>query len=209
LIDASGNKLFSGEDQAQLAARLNEWMGAQADRDAEDATIYVEMKGFSEDKAAALATSLSIQQHLIDPLISIRILPHFVENRAPTEYLFTRGIKLERASILVESVKDGSMYHSDLSFTVRTGFRVVIVVLRITCTVQELAQEFIQLVRQYLPSDHFDEGASLSVLVNRAVRELKKRHEGLTEEQLRIDMIGQFGNIRIAQRPPFGTVSWT
>lgn len=225
LIDASGQVLFAGYDEAGLVAELNQWLLLNIAEETHNLTgtaIYVEMKGFSEDKAAALETSLRIQQHLIDPSISFRVLPHFTEDPAPTDHLFVRGIKLEVTSPIALSIKreiaiddtkitpkDKFIYHSDLYFSIRLPQRVSTVVVRITVATKELVQEFMVLVSQFLATSDFDQGQSLAELLNRVTRELKKRHDGLTEEQLRVDMIDQFGNIRIAKLPPGTAFVWS
>jgi hypothetical protein len=221
LIDASGHVLFAGDDQAELALKLNGWLSNtnQQNHNVVGTAIYVEMKGFSEDKAAALETSLRIQQRQIDPSISVRILPHFADDPAPTEYLFVRGIKLETISPVKQSIKrettvaalspgKDSFMHP-LYFNVQLPYRVIAVTIRIVAATRELVQEFVMLVKQFVGSDDFDQGQSLSELLNRVTRDLKKRHEGLTEEQLKVEMIHQFGNIRIAKRAPDTAFTWS
>jgi hypothetical protein len=202
LIDASGRVFFSGDDHAELAKKLNERLSNFPDH-----SIYVEMIGFSDDKAAALITSLRIQQRQIDK--SIRVLPHFAEDRGPTQNLFTRGIRLERALLLVDPRNDGSGYSAD--FTFRVGFprRFQKVYIRVVSATLDLTREAVRRIKQLVPSKHFDKRQSLSEVVDRLRRELKMRHEGLTDQQLKVDMIGQFGNIRTVKRLPSRAFAWS
>src|SRR5260370_11078303 len=149
LLDASGDVLYRGDDQGELATKLNEALSDETRR-----SIYVEMKGFSEDKAEALASSLRIQQHQIDPAVSIGVLPHIDENLAPHQNLFTRGIMLERGTVSVERIDSGEdtgKFKAELPFSVRVGQEARAVTVRIGAGLGELLPVVLDLVVNLLP----------------------------------------------------------
>ncbi len=202
LLDASGDVLYRGDDQGELATKLNESLSDGSRR-----SIYVEMKGFSEDKAEALASSLRIQQHQIDPAVSIGVLPHFDENLALHQNLFTSGIRLEGKWApfeRIDSGKDAGKFRT--SHPVARGLRHFTVTM-VGATV-ELLQELVEIFENLLPTEilenllptrRFGERQSLSQHVERTLRDLMKRHPGLTNEQFSIEVTDQFGSIRIGE----------
>ncbi len=207
LIDASGNVLFWGDDQDELAKKLNESLSNDARQ-----SLYVEMRGFSEDKAEALASSFRIQQHLIDRGVSIGVLPHIDENLAVHQNLFTPGIMLERVEVPVESInsgQDAGQFQQMLPFRRRVGQGVKQFTLRIVCAARVFILEFHEILKNLLPAGKFDNGQSLSQLVDRARRDLMKRHKGLTNQQFKIEVIDQFGSIRMSELYRRALFAWS
>jgi hypothetical protein len=182
LTSPFGNVLYQGVDQTKLAAVLNERLSSSL-----DLPLHVQMKGFSEDKFAALITTLRIRQRTIDRSVSIQDLS-------------ANGIRLQRASLAMDTNTDGSMYRADLTFIGRLGDRIRTVSIRVVSATFDVVLDFLIRVHQILYSPDFDEKQTLRELIDRARRELKSNHKGLTDEQLKVEMIDQFGNITIVER---------
>lgn len=193
LLDATGQVSYWGDDKTQLTEELNRLLTPGAEQ-----SVYVEMQGFSEDKAEALATSLRIRQRLIDPSVSIGVLPHIDENPGVRLSLFSRGIKLEREAPRIESVdlgKDGFRFQFVIDFSVRTAQGLRTVTLRILSSTREFIAAFMEVLRLRCPSDKFDEQLTLAELIAGARTELKSKHPGLTDKQLRLNIVDQFYKI--------------
>jgi len=206
LLDAAGHVVFWGDDQNQLATELNRSLTGAGQ------PVYVEMQGYTADKAEALATSLRIRQRQIDPSVSIGVLPHFGEDPGVRQALFTRGIKLERnASLIVRigSGKDAGRFQAAARFSVRAGQGLRAVSVRIVSATRELIAEFLELLHLRCPSDRFDEQRTLAEMVAGVRTELKKRHPGLTDAQLRVNIVDQFGNIDIGLLRLKGLFAWS
>jgi hypothetical protein len=211
LVDSAGHVLFAGDDQSELATKLNESLSG-----GDTHSVYVEMKDFSEDKAEALAASLRMQQHQIDPSVSIGVLPHFSQNPGLRETLFTPGIRLERSPGTIEEINSGTdtvKFQSELGLRVQVKSQFRSLTVRVVAStrefiveVLELVQRLVPMVQRRVPQGNSDEKRALAGLVEEVRKEMKKRHKGLTNDQLRIDLVDQFGKIQLGKlrrRPRF------
>lgn len=206
LLDASGNVHYWGDSQQELSLKLNQILSADTGQ-----SVAVELQGFSKDKAEALATSLRLQQRLINRKAAIGILPHFSENGAPREILYTQGIRLERAESERETIElglDGN-YQTKVPYSVRVGEQVQRAAIRIVAATKALIEEFRAILLFRSRSDDFDSQQSLSELVAAARAELKARHPDLTDEQIRVNLIGQFGTIDLGLLRPELSPAWS
>lgn len=206
LLDASGKVHYWGDSQQELGARLNEIGSANAGE-----SFAVELQGFSEDKAEALATSLRLQQRRSNRRVSIGILPHFAENGAPREILYTQGIRLERTESERETIELGQdgKYQRKIRYSVRVGDQVQRAAVWIVAATKALVEELFAIFTFRSQSDDFDSQQSLGELVAAARAELKARHKDLTEEQFRVKVTGQFGTIDLGLLRPELSPAWS
>jgi peptidoglycan hydrolase-like protein with peptidoglycan-binding domain len=191
-LDASGRVLFQGDDPKLLVAKLKESSLREP--------LYIEMKGFSEDKAEALATSLRIQARQIDPAASIVVLP---QDGVTRENLLSRGIRLDQAPDPVEGVTPV------LTFSVRSGEQVRSFGVRIVAASIDLYHDLCDAFRSLLPSAGFDENRSLDQLVRDARKKLQLKYPNLSGEQLRIELLHQFGSTQISRLRPEVSFAWS
>lgn len=193
LMDSSGSVLSVSSDRDELSMKLRDALS-----DGTRHSLYVEMKGYSEAKADALSSTLRIRQHLIDPTVSIEVLPHFEESLVPRENLFSSGIRLEPLETPIERIDSGpdaGKFAKSVHFSSRFGRRTRHFAARIVCATRELLQEVVEIIKNLLAAGVSSRAQSLSQLVEAARTEMMKRHPELTNERFRIDIVKQFGGI--------------
>jgi Putative peptidoglycan binding domain len=204
LHDESGNMLFQGGDRAELAAKLNELLSRE-----DQQVVYLETSGFSENGVEALASSLRIQQHQIDPSVSMGVMEEAAEDSAredglPVEQsiLSTPGIRLARGPIAIDKIRSGvdaGKIRAKLGFSIGLGQNVRRVTSWILCASVDWVLEFLERLHVLRPVVSFDQSLSLQQLVVQARTDMKKAHPGLTDEQLRVLTRDQSGKIELLE----------
>jgi hypothetical protein len=214
LEDKSGNVVFEGGDHAQLAAKLNELLFHEG-----HPVVYLETSGWSDNALDALASSLRIQQHPIDPSVSVGVVTDAARDSAGSgkvvagqDILSTPGIRLERGRIPIERVEfgaDAGKIRTTLNFTVGTGWNVRRITTQILCASAQFLVDFLQNLHVLKPAVSSDRNLSLKELVHRALGDMKKAHPGLTDEQLRVLTRTQSGTIRLGELRREKSFAWS
>lgn len=207
LMDSSGTVLSVSNDPDELAVKLRDALS-----DGTRHSLYVEMKGYSEAKADALSSTLRIRQHLIDPTVSIEVLPHFEESLVPRESLFSSGVRLEPRDIPIETIDfgpDAGKFAQSVPFSSGVGLHTRHFAARIVCATQELLQEVVEIVKSLFRAGVYSDQQSLSQLVDAARSEMMRRHPEVTKGQFRIDTVNQFSGIGISQMLQRTLFAWS
>ena len=207
LMDSSGSVLSVSDDPDELAMKLGEALS-----DGTRHSLYVEMKEYSEAKADALSSTLRIRQHLIDPTVSIEVLPHFEESPVPRENLFSSGIRLEPLETPIERIDSGpdaGKFAKSVPFSSGFGRRTRHFSARIVCATRQLLQEVVEIIKNLLGPGVYSHEQSVSQVVEAARTEMMKRHPELTNERFRIDTVKQFGWIGMSQMLQRTLFAWS
>jgi len=192
LSDRVRGVLFEGDSTRALAEVLNDESLGRRD-------LTVALKGFSEDKAEALGTSLRIQQFQLYPHVSAVVLGRHARWR---ENVYTPGIRLDDAPPSVEMLDDTGrlMRGGLLRFSVHIGAEVRSVPVRLLAATVELYNDLCDFFRALLPGDGFDETRSLYKLVEDGMKRMGTKYQKVPPEDLRLDVIKQLGTSEIGLR---------
>jgi hypothetical protein len=192
----SAQTLYAGNDPAQLSAALN----TELQRPGVD-TLYLDLEGFSSDKAEALASSLRLR----NPAMAVRSLTTSEDGLPARDLLFSKGVKVETPAIHVDEITAGERkgwFAATIDFSVRVGAAVKRVSLRIVASTRELATEFANALFSRATALRFDENAAIAEMVRGARLELRSKHPELKDEDIRVEMKDQFGATLIVQVLP-------
>jgi hypothetical protein len=184
-IAGVGTPIYQGGDLGELAKQVKAQGTSRAD------TLYVAASGFSADKIKALETSLRIQLAQIDGAPELRVLN---ASNVPA-LLFSRSAKLEHISTpeLVTTGERKGWFRSVAAFTFAGGKALRRATVTIFARTRELAQEFWDVLNTASSLSKPGHEQSIAAIVSTVRAEVKRKHPGLTDDELAAEFTDQFG----------------
>lgn len=195
VYDGSHRNVYRGNDISQLLADVHSQFPEK--------TVYLDLKGFSQDKGEAFASSCRIRQEKdnVDAWLKT-ILRRPDGSRGPIDAFFSPGLKLETEPDPPERVLDGPQsgwYRASLKFLIQTAGKIQKIGIDIFAKTADLAWEFVDNVKALLSVPKY-RAKSTGAIVNQVRRELKRKYN-LTDKDLIIHYRDQFGSTHIAVIP--------
>jgi peptidoglycan hydrolase-like protein with peptidoglycan-binding domain len=190
---------YSTNDPGQLAQTINEHLSSPQVR-----SVYLDLQGFPEDRAAALTSTLKTKQAQIDGDISISGLPRVDGGVELQDLMFEKGVKLSTSELKTEEITSGEhqgWFRSVIDFTVRVGNFVKTVSLVIYTRSGELAQSFFVAVKSVLATQSVEDNLSLAQLLPRFEREWRSTHPEASEGNFRRELRAEVGAMEVVELP--------
>jgi hypothetical protein len=195
VYDATHRKVYGGNDISELLRAVHSQFGQDPDK-----TVYLDLKGFSQDKEQAFASSCRIRQERDNVDTWLRTLARRPDgSREPMDAFFSRGVTLEAEPDRPERVRDGPQagwYRASLRFLVQTAGKIQKIGIEVFAKTADLAQEFVDNVKSLLSVPKY-RAKSTAAIANQVRRQLKKKYN-LTDKDLIIHFRDQFGSTHIA-----------
>jgi peptidoglycan hydrolase-like protein with peptidoglycan-binding domain len=196
-LAAAGGTAIVTNDIDQLAANINSHLAGE-----NPTNVYVDLTGFSDDRANALMLSLRNKQRGIDSDVIITGLKRGDGGLEVQNLLFQKGAKLETNELRPEAITEGAergWFRSKIDFTVRVGQHLKRVTLEFVSRSVQIAQQFFDVLASFFRAPgNSEEGESVARLFAAAEHRFYQLHPEVPRDSFKTKLKTQAGTVEMA-----------